>query len=283
MGLPLAKRLKDRHSLRVFDSSEESRKAAAEAGLKVDVSIESLVKALAAPRLIWIMVPMGNPVDEVIASLIPHVEKDDIVADGGNADFKDSIRRKNSLKELGLHFVGAGVSGGLAGAQSGPPITLDCDPSVFKQIEPVLRSFTGNFVHFEEPGFGHLAKMLHNAIEYGMMQSLAEGVSLYVNHGFTDEQLRDVFKVWSKGSIIESRLTSQLTQVLDTHSVKQACSIAKSETVKAVKGVLLEECNTPIIRTSAELREMPGRQNPVALTVLARLRNFFGGHRISGS
>ncbi len=282
MGLQMVKGLANQVDIVAFDLDDSLVQQAVDVGAQGVKRLADIPNELMEPRIIWLMVPMGAAVDRIIEELVPHLSSGDVLVDGGNADYLDSIRRRKFLAEKGIGFAGAGTSGGTEGALKGPPISVDCTGTDYVKIRPILEFLGGNHVHFEDAGKGHLAKTLHNAIEYGMMQSLAEGVALYVKHGFTEDEIKRAFATWSKGSIIESRLVNCLRSVLEKHSLSELCDIKKSETLKIVSGVLRDDCPTPILATSARLREMSAEQDPVALTVLARLRNFFGGHGLSG-
>lgn len=283
MGAKMVAGLASKHEIVGFDADPAQRENARRLGARCVEKLEDLPGLLSRPRVVWLMVPMGRAVDEVIAALAPHLENGDVVVDGGNADFLDSRRRRAELEKKGVGFAGAGTSGGLEGAFKGPPITVDCSREAYAKILPILESLGGNHSYFPEPGKGHLAKTIHNAIEYGMMQSLAEGVALYARHGFSETEIRAVFKTWERGSIIESRLVQCLNAALAAHSLADPVSIKKSETTAIVQGVLRPDTRTPIIAKSADLRNAPLEQDTIALTVLARLRSAFGGHQTSAA
>jgi|TARA_B110000483_G_scaffold237957_1_gene313669 6-phosphogluconate dehydrogenase len=278
MGLPMVKTLSKDISITAYDIDIKKCRIPLDLKINIANSIIDLARALSSPRIIWIMVPMGNIVDEVIQTLIPELQEGDLLVDGGNANYLDSIRRRDELSKKKIGFAGAGTSGGTAGALSGPPITIDCTLKDYKKILPILQLLGGNIAFFEEKGKGHLAKTLHNAIEYGMMQSLAEGITLYVEYGFTEDEIRKAFKTWSSGSIIESRLVSCLNEVMEKYSILDNQKIKKSETLGIVKNVLKSDCYTPILKKSVNLRENTEELDPVTHTILARLREFFGGH-----
>ncbi len=280
MGLPLVQNLLKKYDIVAFDTNSACRINAQRIGADVVENLREIPANLPKPAVIWLMLPMGNPVDAVIEHLAPMLNPGDVLVDGGNADFLDSVRRRKYLENLGIGFAGIGTSGGIAGALSAPPMAVDCAPDVITKLRPILQHLSGNFAYFPEPGKGHLAKTLHNAIEYGMMQSLAEGVALYYRHGFSEQEIADIFKVWSAGSIISSRLVDCLNLVLEEQSILNSCAIASSETSKIVHDVLRDDCATPILRESVALRNTPEAQDPMALTVLARLRKVFGGHEL---
>jgi 6-phosphogluconate dehydrogenase len=280
MGLPMVTGLSKKTEVVAFDADPKRRSEAKELGIQTVENICDLPSHLTCPRVIWLMVPMGEPVDQVIDALLPALQKGDVLVDGGNADYRDSNRRRSKLYTVGIGFVGAGTSGGTAGALQGPPMSVDCSLDDYKKILPVLNLLGGNHAHFEDAGKGHLAKTLHNAIEYGMMQSLAEGVALHVKHGFTEDEVLRIFETWSRGSIIESRLINCLIQAIQNHPLAEPQQMKRSETLGIVRGVLRTDCRTPVIEKSACLRDVPDEQDPVASTVLALLRLSFGGHAL---
>ncbi|MDA9605173.1 NAD(P)-binding domain-containing protein [Alphaproteobacteria bacterium] len=278
MGFPMAQALNKNVCITAYDIDSKKIKAAQSLGINTVKDLQSLIKAIPRPRIIWIMLPMGAIVENVLDILSGELQEGDLIVDGGNANYLDSIRRRNKLKINKIGFAGAGTSGGTSGAVNGPPITIDCSNEDYKKIQPILKLLGGNIAFFEEPGKGHLAKTLHNAIEYGMMQSLAEGIALYIKYGFTEEETRRAFKTWSSGSIIESRLVTCLNEVMNKNSILDNQKIKKSETLSIVNDILKSDCYTPILEKSAHLRKNTNKLDPVTHTVLARLREFFGGH-----
>ncbi len=282
MGLPMVRCLLS-HGIHVvaYDTNSGVRKMAHSIGADVVEKLFDLPVALeSSARIVWMMVPIGDPVDQVILALLPGLTRGDVLVDVGNANYEDSIRRRRLLAEREVGFAGAGTSGGTDGALKGPPISVDCTIEVYQIIKPVLAALGGNHAHFTDAGKGHLAKTIHNAIEYGMMQSLAEGVALYVKHGYSESEIKAAFATWANGSIIESRLVTCLNEVMKANSILSNREIKQSETTKIVRGVQRSDCRTPVLTLATNMRDSPDGQDPVALTVLARLRNHFGAHDV---
>lgn len=280
MGLRMAKLLLSHFRVIGYDIDQTRLEAAEKIGIKCAKSLKDLALFMDFPRLIWIMVSHGRPVDEVILGLLPYLDKGDVIIDGGNAHYEDSRRRRAFLMEKGIDFVAAGTSGGLIGASKGPAISLDGTKEAYEKVKGLLKALGDNYSFFPDPGKGHLGKIIHNAIEYGMMQSIAEGVALYVRHGFNEKEIKDIFKSWSKGSIIESRLIDCLLAVLQENSILDYVDIEKSETLELVEKVLSKDTHTPVIAEAINMRKNPEQQAPVVLTILALMRNYFGGHEI---
>ncbi len=281
MGLPIVKIfLKKGISIFAYDLDKSKVKVVEKLGAYPIENINHFSKIKVSQKIIWLMVPMGATVDEIIDSLIPGLRRGDVIIDGGNANYKDSIRRRIKLSKHKIGFVGIGTSGGIKSALSGPPMTIDSSIKDFNKITPFLEILGGNYSFFKKAGKGHLAKTIHNAIEYGMMQSIAEGILLYFKHGFTEEEVKKVFVTWSKGSIIESKLVNCMNEVMNKYSLLDSHKIKKSETIKIIEEILNVDCHTPILKKSMTLRKKMHKQDEIVETVLARLRLIFGGHEL---
>jgi 6-phosphogluconate dehydrogenase len=167
---------------------------------------EDLVKKLKSPRIIWVMVPQGEPVDEMISKIIPWTNKKDLIIDGGNSFFKDTLRRGKKLKNK-VHFMDIGTSGGPGGARSGACLMVGGDKKDYLKIEPILKIISAPKAcgYFGSLGAGHFVKMVHNGIEYGMMQAIAEGSAVLKKSKFNVD-MAEVFRVYNNRSVIESRL-----------------------------------------------------------------------------
>ena len=236
MGLGIAKNcLRSGVDVLGYDLSPEMRKKAKRVGVMTVDTLEALANSSGGkPELVWIMVPIGRPVDTVLQALSDVFPRGSILIDGGNADFRDSIRRREAMKRKGMYFVACGTSGGIRGAEMGPPMTLDAAPKAAKKIMWFFDALGGNAVVFSKPGRGHLAKTIHNAIEYGMIQSLAEGVALYRAHGYSQAEIKKLFKTWSQGSIIESKLVHCLLEAFEEIDFSGSTTLSVSETAHLV-------------------------------------------------
>lgn len=168
MGLPMARLLSRQFAVTAHDQ----RAGIEEPGLTVVDSLPELVSRLPDRRIIWLMIPAAG-VGEVLQQLLPLLADGDVVIDGGNSEFGDSVLHGRQLADHGIHYVGVGCSGGVKGAADGPPMTVGCSGAALDLVRPLLDALGGHYTCYDSPGFGHLAKGIHNAIEYGMMQSTA--------------------------------------------------------------------------------------------------------------
>jgi len=243
-------------------------------------SLAELVKKVGKDGIYWIMIN-HELVDELISELSNIVCRNAILIDGGNSSYKNSSDTYQKLKERNIHFITIGMSGGIKGAASQPPMMVDGDPNQIAHIKPLLKTLGGNFISFPKTGYAHLAKMLHNAIEYGMIESISEGVSLYLKHGYSQKEVLEIFNVWKSGSIIESKLINLTCEILSEYDLNDHIKIKKSETLGLVKKTLISDVNTPAIESAIHVRENPSAVDPITITILALLRNKFGGHAIS--
>ncbi len=220
MGLGIVKHLIEKgHSAVVWNRSEKPRIEAAELGAIVASSIKNLCEHLESPRIIFLMVSAGAAVDEILFNssdaLSKSLSRGDIVIDCANSFYKETQQRSQRLSEMGIHMLDAGISGGIEGARHGASVMVGGDEEIFKSVEPIFKdmSQTDGYAYFGKSGAGHFVKMAHNAIEYGMMQVIAEGMNLLSKSEF-EPNTDDILRVWNNGSIIESRLISFLRKAL---------------------------------------------------------------------
>jgi 6-phosphogluconate dehydrogenase len=285
MGFPLCALLKRDHNIVAFDPMSPARERAKMSGIAVASSLASLIGEIPtqplSPRIIWLMIPAGQ-VTAAMDELLPLLAAGDILIDGGNSEFVEAKRSHQRCQQVAVEFVSLGCSGGLEGAKQGPPMTISCSPDTLQTIKPLLLSLGDRYSHFERVGFGHLAKGIHNAIEYGMMQSIAEGVALYFEYGFTQRETLDTFKTWAQGSIIESRLIACVVECLENYDYSSPRTIKKSETVGALEAICGVDVVTPCIDAAIGVRKDASSADEIALTTLALMRNNFGGHEVEG-
>jgi 6-phosphogluconate dehydrogenase len=213
MGYNLALNFKDK-KLKViaFDINKAAMENIAKEGVTTAPTIAELCSTLTGRKVIWIMVPAGNTVDVILGNLKGHLYADDIVIDGGNSHYKDTINRSRDLEKLGVHYLDCGTSGGVDGAKNGVCTMVGGKKEVFDFCEPIFKAISvpDGYLYCGKAGSGHFTKMVHNGIEYGMMQSIAEG--LEVLHHHNDQiDLSAVAKVWNHGSVVRSWLM-ELTQ-----------------------------------------------------------------------
>ncbi|WP_379128632.1 phosphogluconate dehydrogenase (NAD(+)-dependent, decarboxylating) [Paenibacillus sp. sgz500958] len=247
-------------------------------------SIADLILKLEHPRIVWMMVPAGPATEGVLDSLSALLEEGDIIIDGGNSHYKESISRAASLKERGIHFFDAGTSGGTEGAEHGACFMIGGSWSIFTEIEPLFRDLAVDqgYLYAGESGSGHFLKMIHNGIEYGMMQSIAEGFELLEKSSF-NFNYEDVSRVWSNGSVIRGWLMelaqnafSKDPKLSEIRGVMQSSGEGKW----TVQTALDLEASTPVIALSLLMRYRSLEENTFHGKVVAALRNEFGGHAV---
>lgn len=285
MGMNMALRLKEKgHDVVCFNRSDEGKEKGRAEGLDVKDSLPDLVQGLEGPRTIWIMVSHQG-VDEVIKELLPLLEKNDTIIDGGNCFYKDTVRRAGELEHKGINFIDIGVSGGPGGARSGACLMIGGKKDVVKKYEKLYEDLSAPdaWKHFGDYGAGHFTKMVHNGIEYGMMQSIAEGFAILKKSDFNLD-LKEVADLYNHKSVIESRLVGWLKDGIDKYSPElngisgEVSASGEGEwTVKTAK-----EFNVPApaIQTSLYFRQM-SQDNPSYIgKLLSVMRNMFGGHDV---
>ena len=266
------------------DRNPDAMNAAKSRGSETADTVQSVVDALGAPRLIWIMVP-HQAVDAVLDVLAPRLTTGDTVIDGGNSHFKDSIRRAGALEAKGIDFLDAGVSGGPGGAREGACIMVGGRKEVFRRFETLFRdlSVPDGYSYMGGAGAGHFVKMVHNGIEYGMMQALAEGFALLKASDF-GLNLTKIADVYNHRSVIDSRLVGWLLGAFEQYGedLKEISgSVAQSGegawTVEAGKelGVL-----TPIIEGALAFRMRSQNDPSYTGRLISAMRNQFGGHAV---
>ncbi|MEX0930754.1 MAG: decarboxylating 6-phosphogluconate dehydrogenase [Candidatus Paceibacterota bacterium] len=282
MGLNMSMRLiEEGYRVVGFDQSSESRTAAHTDGIEALDSLADLVAALSTPRVVWIMVP-SSAVDTVLHELIPLLSEGDTIIDGGNSFYKDSLRRHVELKEVGIHFLDCGTSGGMQGARHGASIMVGGDSAIFEQHEHIFAALAApnGYARVGNKGAGHFVKMVHNSIEYGMMGAIAEGMTVLHDH---QEQfgidLREVLKPYEHESIIASKLVSWLREAYDDGQI---------DTIKGEVPIGETEVEMEHVTTIGEVKVLEAalaqrkatRDNPSYLgKLVAAMRNQFGGHK----
>ncbi|MFT7791490.1 UNVERIFIED_CONTAM: NADP-dependent phosphogluconate dehydrogenase, partial [Escherichia coli] len=178
MGYNLALNLANNgHSVYGFDQSNEARISAKESGIHIVESIDRMLTSMPSPRVVWVMVPAGKSSELVIDELFQKMKADDIVIDGGNANYKDSVRRAAQADEKKMHFLDVGTSGGISGANEGACLMIGGKREIFERVDPIFKSVSiqDGYLYAGESGSGHFLKMVHNGIEYGFMQAIGEG------------------------------------------------------------------------------------------------------------
>jgi 6-phosphogluconate dehydrogenase len=255
-------------------------------------TIEELILKLPKPRVLWLMLPAGEPTQTVIDELSKYLQKGDIVIDGGNAHFKDTEKRYQKFKKLGIEFLGIGVSGGIIAAQNGYPLMVGGSKKAYQKIKPIFNSLAkpnGGYAFFGEGGAGHFVKMVHNGIEYGMMQSIAEGFAVLEKSKYKFNLL-EIAKLWQKGTIVSSFLVDRAVDSLTKDSNLKNFSGPVSESGEArwtTEEAKKEKVQVEIIQNSLDYRIRSQKdkilQSSFTAKMLNGLRNAFGGHKIRGS
>ncbi|WP_301171439.1 phosphogluconate dehydrogenase (NAD(+)-dependent, decarboxylating) [Brevibacillus nitrificans] len=247
-------------------------------------SIEDAVSKLDAPRVIWLMVPAGEIVDELVDKLSTLLSAGDIVIDGGNSHYKQSLDRYARLKEKGIHFLDAGTSGGMEGARHGACMMIGGDREAFDHIEPMIRDINveNGYLYAGEAGAGHFLKMIHNGIEYGMMQAIGEGFEVLEKSPYNYD-FAEVARVWANGSVIRGWLMD-LTERAFRKDAKldeiRGVMHSSGEGKWTLETALDLQAATPVIAMSLLMRYRSLEQDTFHGKVVAALRNEFGGHAV---
>ena len=283
MGSNIAHNLLDNHVEVVgYDINDEVRNSVADQGIDVAHSLDALFQSLPERKIIWLMVPCGKATEDSIQGLKEFMQADDILIDAGNSNFHDSIRHAQELKEIGIHFLDVGTSGGVSGARNGACLMVGGDPEAVAFLEPVFKAIAqeDGYLHTGEAGSGHFLKMVHNGIEYGMMEAIAEGFHVLHESNF-DYNLEAVAKNWNHGSVIRSWLMELAEQQFGAHAdladIKGVVD-ASGEAKWTVESALDFEVPVPVIALSLMVRNASKQDDNFACKVLSVLRNGFGGH-----
>ncbi|MBN2833611.1 MAG: decarboxylating 6-phosphogluconate dehydrogenase [Candidatus Delongbacteria bacterium] len=285
MGYPLALNMKDHgHEVIAYNRSQDKRDQIEKEGVAVRDSIEAVVQALDRPRTIWLMVTSGEIVDHLIETLIPLLDHDDLIIDGGNSFYKDTIRRFELLQSEDIGFVDVGTSGGVSGARYGACFMAGGEDKYIERINEVLTdcAVENGYAHVGGPASGHYVKMIHNGIEYGMMQAIGEGFEILENSPLELNQEK-VAKVWAHGSIIEGLLMNMVVKAFETPELMsniQGVVDASGEGEWTVREALDLKLFTPVITTALGMRYKSKDQDKYSEKIVAAMRNAFGGHSI---
>jgi 6-phosphogluconate dehydrogenase len=217
MGANMSLRLlRGDHEIIAFDRSPEPAQELASEGAVPAESLEALVAKLAKPRHVWVMVPSGVPVQQTIETLIPLLDKGDCIIDGGNSNYKDSVARAELLDQHGIHFIDCGTSGGIWGLANGYCLMIGGPHEAFRRMEPIFKSLAppDGYAHMGPSGSGHYVKMVHNGIEYGLLQAYAEGFEL-LDASTYDLDLKKIASLWNQGSVVRSWLLELAESALE--------------------------------------------------------------------
>ncbi len=291
MGGNMAERLQQAgHKVVGFDFNAEAVNRLTATGSVGVHSLEDLVKNLAAPRAIWIMVPAGDPVDKTIAKLKPLMQKGDIFIDGGNSNYKDSQRRHAELQPQGFHYVDVGTSGGVWGLKEGYSMMIGGDKEPVEHLTPIFEALAPakdkGWGHVGPSGSGHFVKMVHNGIEYGLMQAYAEGFSIMKAKESMSLDLPQIAEIWRYGSVVRSWLLDLTAEALEKDpglDRLEAYVPDSGEGRWTVFEAIDLNVSAPII-TESLLRRLRSREhNNFTDRMIAIQRNSFGGHAVKKS
>lgn len=266
----------------VYDANPQAVAALVAQGIQGAEGVAHLAAALASPRTIWILVPAGPAVDQVLADLAPHLAPGDVVIDGGNSHWRDSVRRAQALAAQGVHFLDCGCSGGVEGARSGLCLMVGGDPDVYARVEPMLQAVSRpRGCRWVGPsGAGHYVKMVHNAIEYGMLQAIGEGFELLAAAPY-DLDLAAIAELWNQGSVIRSWLLELAARALAADPRLEAIggAVGGGETgLWAIQEAWERGVPLATIALAYSLRLRSRQSDTFAGKVVAALRREFGGH-----
>lgn len=291
MGFNMAERLRQGgHKVVGFDFNAEAVGKLTSAGSIGVQSLNDLVKNLKAPRAIWIMVPAGDPVDQTIGKLEPLMEKGDIFIDGGNSNYKDSQRRHAQLTAKGFHFVDVGTSGGIWGLKEGYSMMIGGDSDPVDHLRPIFEILAPGkdkgWGHVGPSGAGHFVKMVHNGIEYGLMQAYAEGFSILKHKEPLHLDLTQIAEIWRYGSVVRSWLLDLTADALKKNPELQGLEAYVADSGEGrwtVFEAIDLNVSAPVITESLIRRLRSREDNNFSDRMLSIMRNEFGGHAVKTS
>jgi 6-phosphogluconate dehydrogenase len=285
MGFNMVERLLEKsHQVMVYDMNREAVSSIAAKGAEPAKSLAEMAGRLEAPRLFWIMVPFAA-VDAVLQELMPYLAKGDTIIDGGNSPYKHSMRRAGELLGRGIDFLDAGISGGPAGARKGACIMVGGREGAFRAHEALFRDLAREkgYIHTGPAGSGHFVKMVHNGIEYGMMQALAEGFTVLKTSPFGLD-MAAVADLYQHGSVIESRLIEWLRQGYEQFGpdLKEVSGSAaqSGEAMWTIEAARELGVSVPVIQASLDFRLASIKKPSYTAKVISVLRHQFGGHEL---
>jgi 6-phosphogluconate dehydrogenase len=276
MGGNMTKRLEnDGHVVQTYDQG----------GTGTAASLEELVGQLEARRAVWLMIPAGDPTEEAVQELLDLLDKDDVIVDGGNSNFRDSQRRARLAAEKGIRYVDAGVSGGIWGLANGYCLMVGGEDDAVGFLEPAFKTLAPDdgYAHVGASGAGHFVKMVHNGIEYGLMQAYAEGFDI-MNSSEFDLDLHEIAGIWRYGSVVRSWLLELLHAAFEAEGNELEHIAGYVEDSGEGRWTIVEAINesvpAPVISAALYARFASRQQESFAAKINAALRNQFGGHAV---
>jgi 6-phosphogluconate dehydrogenase len=285
MGLNMVTRLeRGGHDIVAYDRSSEAVSKAEAVKASGVASLDGLVSKLKAPRAVWVMVPAGDPTESTINALAALLSPGDVIIDGGNTNFHDDVRRARALAEKQLHYVDAGTSGGIWGLTEGYCLMVGGEADICKRLEPIFLTLApkDGYMHVGDHGAGHYVKMVHNGIEYGMMQAYAEGFEL-MQAGPYKPNLARIAALWDHGSVVRSWLLQLAARALAEDPELSTITGYVEDSGEGrwtVQEAIERAVPLPVITASIFTRFRSRQNNPFAERMLAALRNQFGGHAV---
>src|SRR5919106_3580036 len=291
MGGNMVQRLlRGGHKVVTYDRSSDAVAASQAQGAVGASSLEELVGWLTQPRAVWVMVPSGQPTEDTIDSLTPLLTRGDAILDGGNANYKDSMRRGEKLAARGIDFMDVGTSGGIWGLAEGYSLMIGGKEEVFHRLEPIFQTLAPGpdkgYCYVGPAGAGHFVKMVHNGIEYGMMQAYAEGFEIMEAKREFNLDLYQIAETWRYGSVVRSWLLDLAAAALAEDpglESLQAYVEDSGEGRWTVQESVELAVPAPVITLSLQQRFRSRQDQPFGARLLAALRNQFGGHAVRGA
>ena len=285
MGANIARRLtRGGHGVVAMDRDPAIAESLRTEGVVPVTSLEAMVSALQPPRHVWIMVPSGDPVTQTIDALAPLLRRDDCIIDGGNSNYNDSVARGAALSETGLHLLDVGTSGGIWGLEKGFCLMIGGEEAVFKRIEPIFETLAppGGYAYMGASGSGHFVKMVHNGIEYGLLQAYAEGFEMLEASPY-DLDLKSIATLWNQGSVVRSWLLELAELALaddpDLSSIRGYVEDS-GEGRWTIQAAIDLDVPATVLAHSLFARFRSRQDESFGAKLIAALRNQFGGHAV---
>jgi 6-phosphogluconate dehydrogenase len=275
------------HSVVAYARDPATVQGMVDVGARGANALAAVTSQLAAPRTVWLMVPSGKPVDDVIDGLLPTLAGGDVIVDGGNSYYKDSMRRAERVKAAGVHFLDVGTSGGVWGLKEGYSLMVGGERATVERLTPIFQALAPapdrGWGHVGPAGAGHFTKMVHNGIEYGMMQAFAEGFALMQKKEAFALDLRQIAEIWRYGSVVRSWLLDLTARALAENPTLEGVAAYVTDSGEGRWTVLESielETSIPIITLALERRFRSREAEPFGDKLLAAMRQQFGGHAV---
>lgn len=287
-GNMVTRLLQGGHEVVAYTRDQKKVEKAVSEGALGAKDLKNLVEQLPSPRAIWIMVPAGKPTQDMIDELVPMLAPGDILIDGGNSKYTDDIARAEALKPTGIHYMDAGTSGGIWGLQVGYCLMVGGEPADFAHLEPIFKTLAppNGYLHCGPTGAGHYVKMVHNGIEYGLMQAYAEGFEIMKASRYKDLDLAKVADLWNQGSVVRSWLLELTALALHADPGLDELAAYVEDSGEG-RWTVEESINTsvpaPVIALSLQMRFRSRQDNSFSSRMLAAMRQQFGGHAVKAA